>query len=276
MTEYGYTLIERISNDMDFEFKKRYDINDMLKIMAILRSENGCPWDKEQDHHSIRKDFIEEVYEAVEAIDLEDTELLREELGDVLLQVVFHSRIEEEKGSFDFGDVVNEVCQKLVIRHPHVFGTVTVKDSTEVLSNWNDIKQETKGQETYTDTLRSVCSALPALMRAQKLGTRAKRAGMDFAGVNEALEALESEIAELKAAIADGTNVEEEMGDVLFSAVNVSRLLKIDAEEALTRSSDKFVERFAKAEELTRCDGADMRSLNIDQLDAYWQKAKKQ
>ena len=267
---------ERISGDMDFEFKEKYDIGDMLNIMAILRSENGCPWDKEQDHHSIRKDFIEEVYEAVEAIDLEDTELLREELGDVLLQVVFHSRIEEEKDSFDFDDVVNEVCQKLVIRHPHVFGTVKVKDSTEVLSNWNDIKQETKGQETYTDTLRSVCSTLPALMRAQKLGTRAKRAGMDFAGVNEALDALEGEIAELKAAIADGTNIEEEMGDVLFSAVNVSRLLKIDAEEALTRSSDKFVDRFAKTEELVRCDGADMRTLNIDELDAYWRKAKKQ
>lgn len=267
---------ERISGDMDFEFKEKYDIGDMLNIMAILRSENGCPWDKEQDHHSIRKDFIEEVYEAVEAIDLEDTELLREELGDVLLQVVFHSRIEEERGSFDFDDVVNEVCQKLVIRHPHVFGTVKVKDSTEVLSNWNDIKQETKGQETYTDTLRNVCSTLPALMRAQKLGTRAKRAGMDFAGVNEALDALESEIAELKAAIADGTNIEEEMGDVLFSAVNVSRLLKIDAEEALTRSSDKFVDRFAKTEELVRCDGADMRTLNIDELDAYWRRAKKQ
>lgn len=266
----------RVKKDMDFEFKEKYNINDLLRIMEILRSENGCPWDREQDHHSIRKDFIEEVYEAVEAIDLEDTELLREELGDVLLQVVFHTRIEEEKGSFCFDDVVDEVSRKLVIRHPHVFGSVTVKDSTEVLANWNDIKQETKGQETYTDTLKSVCSTLPALMRAQKLGTRAKRAGMDFAGVNEAIAALESEIAELKAAIADGTNTEEEMGDVLFSAVNVSRLLKIDAEEALTRSSDKFVERFEKTEELTRCDGIDMRSLNIDELDVYWQKAKKQ
>ncbi|MGN1135210.1 MAG: nucleoside triphosphate pyrophosphohydrolase [Oscillospiraceae bacterium] len=261
---------------MDFEFKERYNIDDMLKIMEILRSENGCPWDKEQDHHSIRKDFIEEVYEAVEAIDLENTELLREELGDVLLQVVFHSRIEEEKGSFSFDDVVNEVCQKLVIRHPHVFGSVSVKDSIEVLANWNDIKQETKGQETYTDTLKSVCSTLPALMRAQKLGTRAKRAGMDFGSVTDALSALESEIAELKTAIADGSNIEEEMGDVLFSAVNVSRLLKIDAEEALTRSSDKFVERFEKTEELIRCDGIDMKSLNIDKLDAYWQRAKKQ
>lgn len=261
---------------MDFTFKKRYNIEDMLEIMRILRSENGCPWDREQDHHSIRKDFIEEVYEAVEAIDLEDTALLREELGDVLLQVVFHSRIEEEKGSFNFDDVVNEVCQKLVIRHPHVFGDVSVKNSDDVLKNWNNIKQETKGQETYTETLESVCSALPALMRAQKLGQRAKRAGLDFADTVSALDALESEIAELKAAIAENSNVEEEIGDVLFSAVNVSRLCGYDAEEALTRSSDKFIDRFRKTEELTRFDGTDMKSLNIDELDAYWQKAKKQ
>lgn len=259
---------------MDFEFKKCYNIDDLIDIMRILRSENGCPWDREQDHHSIRKDFIEEVYEAVEAIDLEDTELLREELGDVLLQVVFHSRIEEEKGSFKFGDVVNEVCQKLIIRHPHVFGDVSVKNSEDVLKNWNNIKQETKGQETYTETLESVCSTLPALMRAQKVGQRAKRAGMDFESVQTALEALESEIEELKKAVAEQSNIEEELGDVLFSAVNVSRLCGIDSEEALSRSTDKFIDRFRKTEELTRFDGVDMRSLNIDQLDAYWRKAK--
>lgn len=259
---------------MNFEFKKKYNIDDMLKIMEILRSENGCPWDREQDHHSIRKDFIEEVYEAVEAIDLEDTALLREELGDVLLQVVFHSRIEEEKGSFCFDDVVDEVCQKLIIRHPHVFGDVKVKDTAEVLSNWNDIKQETKGQESYTDTLKSVCSTLPALMRAEKTGKRAKRAGLDFRNAEEALNALESEILELKAAISGEGNINEEMGDVLFSAVNVARLLDIDAEESLTASTDKFVERFERVENLTRCDGKDMSSLNIDELDVYWHKAK--
>lgn len=261
---------------MEFEIKDKYDINDLLEIMRILRSENGCPWDKEQDHHSIRKDFIEEVYEAVEAIDLEDTELLREELGDVLLQVVFHSRIEEEKGSFNFGDVVNEVCQKLVIRHPHVFGDVKVNDSGDVLTNWNNIKQETKGQNTYAETLDSICTALPALMRAQKIGTRAKRAGMDYKNVLSAINALEDEIAELKKAIAEKRNIEEEMGDVLFSAVNVSRLCELDAEEALTRASDKFIVRFRRTEELVRFDGIDMKSLNIDELDAYWQRAKKQ
>jgi len=261
---------------MDFRFKEKYDINDMLEIMRLLRSENGCPWDKEQTHKSIRKDFIEETYEAVEAIDLEDTALLREELGDVLLQVVFHSRIEEEKGSFDFGDVVNEVCQKLVIRHPHVFGNVSADTSEEVLKNWNNIKQQTKGQETYSETLESVCTALPALMRAQKVGQRAARAGMDFENTEQVMQCLDSEIAELKAAVSEGNknNIEDELGDVLFSCANLARHLGCDGEEALTRSSEKFISRFKKAEELIRCDGADMKSLNINELDVYWRKAK--
>ncbi|MDE7279448.1 MAG: nucleoside triphosphate pyrophosphohydrolase [Oscillospiraceae bacterium] len=261
---------------MDFQFKEKYDINDLLEIMRILRSENGCPWDREQDHKSIRKDFLEETYEVVEAIDTEDSELLLEELGDVLLQVVFHSRIEEENGGFDFGAVADGNCQKLIIRHPHVFGDVTVETSGEVLKNWNNIKQQTKGQETYSETLESVCTALPALMRAQKVGQRAKRAGMDFKDVSQVLECLESEIAELKEAVSENNSghVSEEMGDVLFSCVNLARHLDCDAEESLTRSTDKFMKRFKDTEKLIRCDGIDMRSLNIDELDVYWRKAK--
>lgn len=261
---------------MDFRFKEKYDINDLLEIMRILRSENGCPWDREQDHKSIRKDFLEETYEVVEAIDTEDSELLLEELGDVLLQVVFHSRIEEEKGGFDFVDVADGICQKLIVRHPHVFGDVTAETSGEVLKNWNNIKQQTKGQETYSETLESVCTALPALMRAQKIGQRAKRAGMDFKDVSQVVECLESEIAELKEAMAenDSGHIGEEMGDVLFSCVNLARHLDCDAEESLTRSTDKFINRFKETEDLIRCEGIDMRSLNIDELDAYWRKAK--
>ena len=260
---------------MDFQFKERYDINDLLRIMEILRSENGCPWDREQDHKSIRKDFLEEVYEVCEAIDLDDSELMKEELGDVLLQVVFHARIEEEKGHFAFADSVNDVCQKLIIRHPHVFGDVTVADSGEVLKNWNDIKQQTKGQETYTETLRGVCTALPALMRAQKIGKRAQRAGLDFPDAEAALESLESEIAEVRATKTP-ENEAEELGDMLFAAVNAVRLKGYDAEELLTRATDKFTDRFEKTENLVRCEGKDMRSLDINTLDAYWQKAKKQ
>lgn len=262
---------------MNFVFKDQYDIDDLCQIMEILRSDNGCPWDREQTHASIRKDFLEEVYEAVEAIDMNSPEMLREELGDVLLQVVFHSRIEEEKNSFSFGDVVNDICQKLIIRHPHVFGNVKVSDTEDVLKNWNDIKQQTKGQETASETLESVCSALPALMRAQKLGQRAKRAGMDFDSAEDALIRLQEEIAELSAAVEAGEtdNIREEIGDVLFSAVNVSRLCGEDAEECLTRSSDKFIGRFKAVEDILRSEGKDMKSLTINELDALWQKAKK-
>ena len=244
--------------------------------MEILRSESGCPWDREQNHKSIRKDFIEEVYEAVEAIDIDDTELLKEELGDVLLQVVFHSQIESENNSFTFDDVVNDVCQKLIVRHPHVFGNIKVSDSDEVLKNWNNIKQTTKGQETYTETLESICKALPALMRAQKTGQRAKRAGMDFSDTNGAVARLEDEVSELKQALNNNASdlIEDEIGDVLFSAVNVSRLTGIDAEEALSKATDKFIRRFAAVEKMIRCDGQDMKALTIDELDAYWQKAK--
>ena len=261
--------------NLDFQFKDRYDINDLLRIMEILRSENGCPWDREQDHRSIRKDFLEEVYEVCEAIDLDDSELMKEELGDVLLQVVFHARIEEERGNFTFADSVNDVCQKLIVRHPHVFGDVTVADSGEVLKNWNDIKQQTKHQETYTETLRSVCTALPALMRAQKTGKRARRAGLDFPDAEAALRSLESEISEVRAAKTP-ENEAEELGDMLFAAVNAVRLKGYDAEELLTRATDKFTDRFEKTENLVRCEGKDMRSLDINTLDAYWQKAKKQ
>lgn len=262
---------------MDFTFKTKYDINDFINIVSILRSENGCPWDKEQNHKSIRKDFIEETYEVIEAIDKEDSELLREELGDVLLQVVFHSQIEKEENRFNFDDVVNDISHKLIVRHPHVFGDVKVKNTDEVLVNWNNIKQDTKNQKTYSDTLDAVCSSLPALMRAQKTGQRASRAGMDFENSYKALERLEEEIQELKSAMLsqETAEVEEELGDVLFSAVNVCRLSKVDAEEALTKSTDKFVDRFKKVEALIRCDGLDMKALTIDQLDAYWQKAKK-
>ena len=156
--------------------KDCYTIDDLIEIVAILRSKDGCPWDKEQTHTSIRMDFIEEVYEAVEAIDLQDPVLLREELGDVLLQVIFHCQIEREQQAFSFDEVCNDICQKLIVRHPHVFDTVTVSGTGEVLKNWDAIKKETKGQKTFTDTLESVAKSLPALMRAQKLGQRAERA----------------------------------------------------------------------------------------------------
>ncbi len=261
---------------INFECKEHYNINDLREIMAILRCPEGCPWDREQNHQSIRNDFIEEVYEAIEAIDLDDTDLLREELGDVLLQVVFHCRIEEEKNTFNFDDICDELCKKLIVRHPHVFGDVKVSDTNEVLKNWDSIKKETKGQENYTDTLTSVAKSLPSLMRAQKVGKRAMRAGMDFECVEDTISCVKLETVELEAAIKSGNkdDIYEEFGDLLFSCVNTARHLGIDAEEALAKATEKFIERFRKTEILMGLDGVDMKTLDIKQLDVYWNKVK--
>lgn len=256
--------------------KESYNVYDLAEIVRILRSENGCPWDKVQTHQSIRKDFLEEVYEVIEAIDCDDPKMLREELGDVLLQVVFHTEIENEKKVFDLDDVANDVCKKLIVRHPHVFGEVNADNVDTVLKNWDAIKKETKGQETYTDTLKSVPRVFPALMRAQKLGKRAKRAGMDFACAEDALKALEDEVRELREAFERGKSedIAEELGDVMFSCCNTARLLELDAEETLTAASDKFLSRFEQTENLIRQDGQEMSALSIDELDVYWRKAK--
>ncbi len=261
---------------VEFQQKSNYSIDDLVDIVRLLRSEGGCPWDREQTHESIKSDFIEETCEAIEAIDLKDTELLREELGDVLLQVVFHCRIEEETGSFAFADVCDEICKKLIIRHPHVFGDVKANNTDQVLKNWDAIKMKTKGQESYTDTLNSVAKSLPALMRAQKVGKRAMRAGMDFRSAEDAVACIDLEKIELNNAIASGNKdeIEEELGDLLFSCVNAARHLGIDAELALKAATEKFIKRFAVTEKLTASDNLDMTSLSIEELDVYWDKAK--
>ena len=261
---------------VEYQQKEHYSINDLLDIVRLLRGEGGCPWDREQTHKSIKSDFIEETCEAIEAIDLEDADLLREELGDVLLQVVFHCRIEEETGSFTFDDVCDEICKKLIIRHPHVFGDVTANTTDQVLKNWDAIEMETKGQERYTDTLTSVAKSLPALMRAQKVGKRAMRAGMDFRCAEDAIACIGNEKAELDAAVINGdkANIEEEIGDLLFSCVNAARHLGVDAELALKSATEKFIKRFSVTEELVAAENADMKNLPIEELDIYWDKAK--
>lgn len=261
---------------VNFSFKENYNIDDLIEIVDILRGENGCPWDMKQTHSSIRNDMLEEACEVIEAIDLDDKELLREELGDVLLQVVFHSSIEKEKNVFDFENVCSDICKKLIVRHPHVFGDIKADNVEKVLENWDDIKKKTKGQETYTDTLTSVAKSLPALMRAEKVGKRAMRAGMDFRSVQDAFDCIYLETDELKQAIENGSqsDIEEELGDLLFSCVNTARHLGIDAEQALFAATEKFIKRFAKTEELLRLEGVDMKSLSIDELDVLWRKAK--
>lgn len=261
---------------MEFQIKERYQMDDLKKIMALLRGENGCPWDREQTHQSIRKNFLEETYEVLEAIDEEDATLLQEELGDVLLQVVFHSRIEEEQGNFDFDDVVTEICNKLIIRHPHVFGDGKADDADTVLQNWDQIKKEQKQQSTYTETLHAVPKLLPALMRSEKVQHRAARSGFEYPDVGYALKDLKSEVTELARAVknVDLENIEEEIGDVLFSCVNISRFFKIDSEKSLTKSIEKFINRFGHVEKLALEQGIDLALADLDTLNFLWNQAK--
>lgn len=260
----------------DFYFKENYTVQDLIGIMQCLRSENGCPWDREQTHASIKKNLIEETYEVIEAINRSDSKLLEEELGDLLLQIVFHAQMEAEVGAFDFDSVADGICKKLIIRHPHIFSDRVVKDTQEVLSNWEEIKKATKGQKTQTETMLSVPRELPALMRSTKVQQRAAKVGFDWDSADGALEKLNEEIEELReaAAASDADAVLEEMGDVLFSAVNVSRLFGMDAEEALTASTDKFISRFRLVEQLADERSIQMKEADLSTLDALWDEAK--
>lgn len=262
---------------MDFKEKDNYNVYDLVEVIRKLRSPGGCPWDIEQTHHSIRQNLIEETYEVIEAIDKEDTELLKEELGDVLLQVVFHSIIEEEQGSFNIDDVADGVCKKMIIRHPHVFADVKADTTEQVLKNWDAIKMKTKSQNTQSEVLDGISRSLPALMRSQKIQQKAAKVGFDWDNVNGAADKLTEEIEELKEAIQEGNSdhIEEELGDVLFSAVNVSRFVKVDAEKALYNACEKFISRFSKMEKLANEENIKINETSLEALDELWEKAKK-
>lgn len=225
---------------------RKYNINDLLDIMSLLRSENGCPWDKVQTHESIRPSLIEETYEAADAIDKGDMQALREELGDVLLQVVFHAQIEREKGTFDFDDVCDGICRKLILRHPHVFGSVKADTPDKVLDNWDKIKMKEKSQQTFTDTLTSVPDAFPALMRAQKLQKRAAAHGVQELDASGARAKLEEAAARLAGAEADGA--EAALGETLFWAAALGRAQGADAEQALAQANAAFTREVAAHE----------------------------
>lgn len=262
---------------MAFDYKEKYGIDDLIEIMRMLRSPGGCPWDREQDHRSIRANLIEESYEVIEAIDNDDTENLKEELGDLLLQIVFHSRMEQEIGRFDFDDVCDGVCQKLILRHPHVFGSVIAETPEEVLKNWDSIKESSKGQTTVAETMDSVPRSLPALIRASKLQKKAAKVGFDWPDVSGAAAKITEEANELMEAVAAGdqSRIDEELGDLLFAAVNVSRFVHTEPEEALTKASDKFSRRFTAVERLAKERGLDMKKMTLEQLDALWDEIKR-
>ena len=258
----------------DMLAKERYSFDDLVTVVEILRSDIGCPWDREQDHKSIRKDFIEETYEVIEAIDTDNPELLREELGDVMLQVVFHARIEEEKESFCIDDVANDICEKLIHRHPHVFGKVIADTSEKVLSNWEKIKSEEKERRTVTDKLRSIPPMLPALMRAEKVGKKA--ACFDFENKEQVMDKVCEELCELGEAIEENdiAHVEEEMGDLLLTVTSLCRKLGIEPEVALNKATDKFINRFETLENEVIARKKDVNSMTMSELDAVWEEIK--
>ena len=269
--------IDEGDRNENFKFKDHYDVSDLIDIVEILRSPGGCPWDREQDHKSIRRDFLEETYEVIEAINKDDKDLLLEELGDVLLQIVFHTQIEREKGTFQLSDVADGVCKKMIERHPHVFGEINVETSEQVLENWDVIKKRTKQQKNQTESMLSIPREFPALMRADKVQKKASKVGFDWDNVDGAFDKVSEELNELKEAYlkGDNENIHEELGDLLFSVVNVSRFVKVDSEEALTNSTDKFINRFSKVEKMADEQGLDMKNTDLATLDKLWDMAKK-
>ncbi len=261
----------------NFQFKDKYNVYDLVEIIRLLRAEGGCPWDIEQTHESIKTCLIEETYETIEAINKKSIPMLREELGDVLMQVIFHAQIETENGNFNIDDVADENAKKMIIRHPHVFGSVNVDGVDDVLTNWDEIKRQTKKQKSVSESIDSIPRELPALMRAQKVQRKASKAGFDWSEVSGAIDKHIEELEELKAAIEnqDDENAFEELGDLLFSAVNISRFIDVDSEEALTAATDKFASRFKKVEALAKERGIDMKFSSLEELDKLWDEAKK-
>ena len=258
---------------INFEIAENYRMDDLLRIMELLRAPGGCPWDRAQTHRSIRQNMLEEAYEAADAIDRMDMANLKEELGDVLLQVVFHASMAGEAGQFTFDDVVDGICKKLVYRHPHVFGTASAGDPEGALAAWDAQKRAEKDQKTTGDALDGVARALPALTRAAKLQSKAAKAGFDWEDISPALDKLSEELEELKTALEEGSNVEEELGDLLFAAVKVGRFAEVDGETALQSACEKFIRRFRRVEELApgRLDG-----LTVPELEALWRRAKEE
>lgn len=253
---------------------QKYDFDDLVEIVTVLRSNGGCPWDKEQTHKSLRRDFIEETYEVIEAIDTEDPKLLREELGDVMLQVVFHADIEHEEGRFDINDVANDICVKLIHRHPHVFGELKLDNSADVLENWDKIKGVEKQRNTLTDKLRSIPPMLPALMRAQKVGKKASF--FDFETTEAVYDKLYEEISEVKEAAESGKSdaVMEEMGDLLLTVTSLARKLGVDSEQALFNATNKFIDRFEKVENAVLEQGKRVENMTMAELDEVWDSIK--
>jgi tetrapyrrole methylase family protein/MazG family protein len=256
---------------LDFLCKESYDLRDFVALVSYLRSPNGCPWDQVQTHESIRRNFLEETYEACEAIDAGDLVHMREELGDVLMQVLFHTDIEREAGHFDIDDVADAACKKLVYRHPHVFR----RDEPDA-SDWDTMKQRERAQTTTAEAMDSVARSLPALWRCDKIQAKAAKTGFEWPDVHAALDKVDEETRELRAAVASGDTeaIGDELGDLLFAAVKVARFAGIDPEQAAHAACEKFIRRFSAMETAAANDGTALEQCTLEQMLTLWQQAK--
>ena len=254
-----------------------HSFQDLLAIMARLRAPDGCPWDREQTHQSIKDCLLEEAYEFIEAVEDGDPDHMREELGDVLLQVVFHARMAEEQGLFAFDDVANAIADKLERRHPHVFGEVEVSGSAEVVANWDAIKGTEAGKEERKSRMDGIPRTFPALLRAKKLQVRAAKDGFDWPDAAPVWSKVEEEMREVREAVSEGDSdhLEEEVGDLLFAVVNLARKLGVDPEIALQRGNAKFDARFRGMEALAASRGRKMSDLDLAAQDALWEEVKR-
>ena len=260
--------------------KDNYTIDELLEIMSFLRSEQGCPWDREQTHQSLRENMIEEAYETVDAIDSGSPERLCDELGDVLMQVVFHAQMASEQNRFNFSDVVAAICRKLITRHTHLFGSDQASTAEAVIDNWEKNKKREKGHTNQTQVLQDVPKTLPALQRSYKIQQKAAHVGFDWSDVSGPKQKILEELKEIEAAIQQtdkrpNDSLESEVGDLLFSVVNYARHLRIQPELALNRSTEKFISRFAAMEKMTSAKGG-LENMTLDQMDALWNAVKQE
>ncbi|MGI6711935.1 MAG: nucleoside triphosphate pyrophosphohydrolase [Bacillota bacterium] len=251
----------------------KFSLDPLVEVMKTLRGDNGCPWDKEQNHESLKKYIIEEAYEVVDAIDQKDMHKLCEELGDLLLQIVFHAQLAQEKGHFNICDVVCGVTEKMVRRHPHVFGKDHAETAEQVLVKWDQIKAQ---EQDASQTILDVPKNFPSLYRAQKIQKKAARVGFDWPSIDGAWDKVSEEMSEFKEAIRKGKGQKEELGDVFFALVNIARFVDIDAEEALHETINKFMRRFSFMEQKAKDINSKLEEMSLEELDELWNKAKMQ
>lgn len=252
------------------------DFNDLVEIIDTLRGENGCPWDMEQTHESIKNQLLEEAYELVDSINNDNIDGMIEELGDVLLHVVFHASIGKDDGYFNIYDVIGSICNKMIYRHPHVFGEVEISNSDEVLNTWDELKKKEKSYETITDEMKAIANALPALVRAHKVQKKAAKVGFDWDKVEEAALKVEEELKEVLEVYKSNNEekIKDEVGDLIFACVNVARLLNIDEEEALNSTIKKFINRFSFIEQEALNNDKKLNEMTLEEMDKLWNKAK--